>query len=505
MRAELTARFADNADASLKKLIDQRKRLPAWAKSRELIEAVRNNQVVIVAGETGCGKTTQLPQFILDDAIARVEGALTSIICTQPRRISATSVASRVAQERGEAIGTTIGYKIRLESKTSQSTRVLFVTTGVLLRRLTEDPLLNGVSHVVVDEVHERSLDSDFLLVLLRDVLPHRPSLRVVLMSATLNASAFSAYFKGAAVAQIPGFTFPVQEHYLEDILQVTSYVPSGEYLKRGSDRADASERTVGEYFPPDASSEMKFLEDLSQRGYTVGTKQALKAMDQTIINYDLASRLIEHICVSMDAGAILVFMPGLAEISKLHEMLSSNQQVRNATGGAKFLIGLHSSLSTSEQKVIFEHPPVGTRKIVIATNIAETSITIDDVVYVVDSGKCKENGYDPNTRMQLLLERWVSRASAKQRRGRAGRVAAGRCFRLYTRLTHDVGFAEHTLPEIKRVPLEGLCLQIQLQKMGGGIGGFLAKALEPPKDDSVRSAIKTLKQINEITTKTVS
>jgi HrpA-like RNA helicase len=129
MRAELTARFADNADASLKKLIDQRKSLPAWAKSRELIDAVRNNQVVIVAGETGCGKTTQLPQFILDDAIARDEGALTSIICTQPRRISATSVASRVAQERGEAIGTTIGYKIRLESKTSQSTRVLFVTT----------------------------------------------------------------------------------------------------------------------------------------------------------------------------------------------------------------------------------------------------------------------------------------------------------------------------------------------------------------------------------------
>ena len=504
MRAALEARVSDAADPTLRELMAQRRRLPAWAKTEELLAAVANNQVTIVAGETGCGKTTQLPQFILDDAIARGEGARTNLICTQPRRISATSVASRVARERGEAIGKTVGYKIRLEAVTSSSTRILFVTTGVLLRRLAEDPLLAGVSHVVVDEVHERSLDSDFLLVLLRDVLPHRPSLRVVLMSATLNASAFSAYFKGAAVAQIPGFTFPVQEHYLEDILQVTSYAPSGEYLKRGgsSGGASSSGRAPGEFHAPDAAAEQKFMTELARRGYLDGVRHALRAMDQSVINYDLAAKLIEHVCVSMDPGAILVFMPGLAEISKLHDACSSNPAIRDATGGAKYLIGLHSSLSTSEQKVIFEHPPFGTRKVVIATNIAETSITIDDVVYVIDSGKCKENGYDPNTRMQLLLERWVSRASAKQRRGRAGRVAAGRCFRLYTRLYHDAGFAEHTLPEIKRVPLEGLCLQIQLQKMAGGIAGFLGKALEPPKSDAVTSAVKTLKQIGALNEK---
>ena len=506
MRAALEARVSDSADPALRALMAQRRRLPAWAKSAELLAAVANNQVTIVAGETGCGKTTQLPQFILDDAIARGEGARTNLICTQPRRISATSVASRVAQERGEALGKSVGYKIRLEAVTSSSTRILFVTTGVLLRRLAEDPLLAGVSHVVVDEVHERSLDSDFLLVLLRDVLPHRPSLRVVLMSATLNASAFSAYFEGAAVAQIPGFTFPVQEHYLEDILQVTSYVPSGEYLKRGgggaSGAASSSGRAPGEFHAPDAAAEQKFMTELAQRGYLDGVRHALRAMDQSLINYDLAAKLIEHVCTEMDPGAILVFMPGLAEISKLHDLCSSNQKIRDATGGAQYLIGLHSSLSTSEQRVIFEHPPKGTRKVVIATNIAETSITIDDVVYVIDSGKCKENGYDPNTRMQLLMERWVSRASAKQRRGRAGRVAAGRCFRLYTRLYHDAGFAEHTLPEIKRVPLEGLCLQIQLQKMAGGIAGFLGKALEPPEGDAVTSAIKTLKQIGALNEK---
>ena len=248
-----------------------------------------------------------------------------------------------------------------------------------------------------------------------------------------------------------------------------------------------------------DPAVEARFVEDLGRRGYLDSVQHALRVLDQSAINYELAARLIRHVCQSMDPGAILVFMPGLAEITKLHEACASDPIVRDATGGAKYLIGLHSTLSTAEQKVVFDHPPPGVRKIVIATNIAETSITIDDVVYVVDSGKCKENGYDPNTRMQMLLERWVSCASAKQRRGRAGRVAAGRCFRLYTRLTHDAVFAEHTLPEIKRVPLEGLCLQIQLQRMSGGIAGFLGKALEPPEEDSIKSAIKTLRQIGAL------
>ena len=489
----------------------QRKRLPAWSKRSELLAAIRANQVVIVAGETGCGKTTQLPQFILDDAIARGQGGRCSVICTQPRRISATSVASRVAQERGEKLGAkgaSVGYKIRLESVASESTRILFVTTGVLLRRLAEDPLLAGVSHVIVDEVHERSLDSDFLLVLLRDVLPHRPTLRVILMSATLNAAAFGAYFAGAAVATIPGFTHPVQEHYLEDILQVTGYVPDpgSDCLRgKGSDKREGDKRDgdktgdKSSSYRPHPAREAEFIASLSRRGYLPSVCDALRAIDQSVINYDLATKLVEHVCESMEPGAILVFMPGLAEISKLHERLGANPTVRAATGGGKYLIGLHSTLSTAEQRTIFEHPPGDARKIVIATNIAETSITIDDVVYVVDIGKCKENGYDPNTRMQLLLERWVSRASAKQRRGRAGRVRPGRCFRVYTRQMHDEVFDEHTMPEIKRVPLEGLCLQIQLQRMSGGIAGFLGKALEPPEEDSIKSAIKTLRQIGAL------
>jgi ATP-dependent RNA helicase DHX57 len=501
LKTELTKFWNDKKDSPILK---QRQRLPAWAKQQELIDAVERNQVLIVAGETGCGKTTQLPQFILDNAIWQGRGAMTNMICTQPRRISATSVASRVASERGEQIGKTVGYKIRLEGSMSSSTRILFCTTGVLLRRLTEDPLLSGTSHVIVDEVHERSLDSDFLLVLLRDILPHRPTLKVVLMSATLNALAFEDYFKGvSAVSKIPGFTYPVNEHYLEDILQVTEYQPNPgtEYFKkapRRRDNFDASSRPVSSK-DGDIPDEDSFNITLRDKGYGDNVVRALRNLEQGLINYELMTLLISHICESMDEGAILVFMPGLAEITKLYEACGANPTINAATSGGKYLIALHSTLSTAEQSIVFDHAPDSVRKIVIATNIAETSITIDDVVYVVDSGKCKENGYDPNTRMQLLLEQWVSRASARQRRGRAGRVQAGRCFRMYTRHVHDTVFAEHTLPEIRRVPLEGLCLQIQLQRMAGGIAGFLGKALEPPKVESVEAAVASLKRLGAL------
>lgn len=501
MKEELTKYWNDNPDSPI---LRQRQRLPAWAKQQELIDAVERHQVLIVAGETGCGKTTQLPQFILDNAIWQGRGAVTNMICTQPRRISATSVAARVANERGEQLGKTVGYKIRLEGSMSSSTRILFCTTGVLLRRLTEDPLLSDVSHVIVDEVHERSLDSDFLLVLLRDILPHRPTLKVVLMSATLNALAFEDYFKGnCAVSQIPGFTYPVSEHYLEDILQVTEYQPNPgtEYFKKAPRRKDNFDPSTRPVSSKDGSipDEESFHVALRSKGYGENVVRALRNLEQGLINYELMTKLISHICESMGPGAILVFMPGLAEITKLYEACGDNAAVSAATAGGKYLIALHSTLSTAEQGIVFDHAPEGVRKIVIATNIAETSITIDDVVYVVDSGKCKENGYDPNTRMQLLLEQWVSRASARQRRGRAGRVQAGRCFRMYSRHVHDKVFAEHTLPEIRRVPLEGLCLQIQLQRMAGGIAGFLSKALEPPKVESVETAVAALKQLGAL------
>jgi HrpA-like RNA helicase len=177
-------------------------------------------QVVVVSGETGCGKTTQLPQFILEDAIARMRGLETNIICTQPRRISAVSIANRVAEERGESVGGTVGYRIRLEGESSNLTRLLFCTSGVLLRRLVADPELAEVSHVVVDEIHERGINEDLLLIILKDLLSRRPDLKLILMSATLNADSFTDFFPGSAAFHIPGFTFPVQIKYLADALQ---------------------------------------------------------------------------------------------------------------------------------------------------------------------------------------------------------------------------------------------------------------------------------------------
>jgi HrpA-like RNA helicase len=179
-------------------------------------------QVVIISGETGCGKTTQLPQFVLEAAVAAGAGPATNIVCTQPRRISAVSIAARVAEERGEALGHTVGYKIRLEESTSEDTRLLFCTSGVLLRLLIWDPELQHVSHVVVDEIHERGINEDLLLIILKDMLPARPDLKLILMSATLNAADLQAYFPGAAAVHIPGFTFPVETLYLEDALNAS-------------------------------------------------------------------------------------------------------------------------------------------------------------------------------------------------------------------------------------------------------------------------------------------
>ncbi|KAG9131681.1 hypothetical protein Leryth_009422, partial [Lithospermum erythrorhizon] len=209
---------------SVKAMLLFREKLPAYKMRSEFLEAVASNQVLVVSGETGCGKTTQLPQFILEEQISYLRGADCSIICTQPRRISAISVAARISSERGESLGETVGYQIRLESKRTAQTRLLFCTTGVLLRQLVQDPLLIGVSHLLVDEIHERGMNEDFLLIIIRDLLPRRPDLRVVLMSATINADLFSRYFGEAPTIHIPGFTFPVAELYLEDVLEKTRF-----------------------------------------------------------------------------------------------------------------------------------------------------------------------------------------------------------------------------------------------------------------------------------------
>lgn len=482
------------ASDALKEMKSFREKLPAFKMKSEFLKAVSKNQVLVVSGETGCGKTTQLPQFILEEEVSCLRGADCNIICTQPRRVSAISVAARISAERGEILGETVGYHIRLETKRSAETRLLFCTTGVLLRQLVQDPELTGVSHLLVDEIHERGMNEDFLIIILRDLLPRRPDLRLIVMSATINADLFSNYFGNAPTIHIPGFTFPVAEHYLEDVLEKTRYTIKPEFdnfegnSRRKRKQQDSKKDPLTEMFE-DVDV------DTHYKNYSLGVRKSLEAWSGSQIDLGLVEASIEYICRNEGSGAILVFLTGWDEISKLLDKLKGNRLLGDPS---KFLIlPIHGSMPTVNQCEIFDRPPPNKRKIVLATNIAESSITIDDVVYVVDCGKAKETSYDALNKLACLLPSWISKASARQRRGRAGRVQPGVCYRLYPKLIHDA-MPEYQLAEILRTPLQELCLHIKSLQLGT-VASFLEKALQPPDSLAVQNAIELLKTIGAL------
>ena len=324
-------------------IIAARERLPAFLHRASILEAVAQAQVVVISGETGCGKTTQVPQFILEDAVATGGGGSCNIVCTQPRRISAIGVAERVAAERGERAGESSGYAIKGETRRGAHTRVLFCTVGVLLRRLQSEPQLGSVTHLIVDEVHERDVLTDFLLVIIRDLLPQRPDLKLVLMSATLSASSFAEYFAlpnapTVPTISIPGFTFPVTDLFLEDIIQMTGWRP--QQAVEASAPAELGEK------------------------YSAQTAQAVGAMRQDDTDYDLIQTTLEHICSGkrragsqadaplVPVGGILVFLPGLQEIRKLCDALNASPLFGDQQ--RYVVLGLHSSLDSRSQRAIF-------------------------------------------------------------------------------------------------------------------------------------------------------
>ena len=461
--------LATNSSA-FKKMQKSRAKLPSSGQSPEIVSAVNSNQVVLISGETGCGKTTQIPQFLLDDLIEKGEGGMANIICTQPRRLAAIGVASRVADERCEKVGETVGYQIRLESKVSPRSRLVFMTTGILLRRLQSDPLLEGVTHVIVDEVHERNVDSDFLLSVLKTLLPKRKELRLVLMSATMEAETFARYYSTKSIIKIPGFVYPVEDIFLKEVIVKTQYRPPqsrlAAYLKK------------------------KSLEEVDMEA------AVLACLDSDRTDYGLLGAIVRYIdsTYSDASGAVLVFMSGTNEIKQAIAAIESA-----CSGRSLFVLPLHGALSGAEQSKVFARAPKGQRKVVVSTNVAETSLTIDDVVYVVDSGRIKETRYDPVNRMSMLVETWVSRNSARQRRGRAGRVQSGFCFKAYSRKRHDNYFDQTQLPEIQRVPLEHLVLQVLSQGLGKP-HTFMRKLMEPPDMSAVDAAITLLKDIDAVT-----
>eukprot|EP00980_Cylindrotheca_fusiformis_P031466 scaffold26431_cov122-Cylindrotheca_fusiformis.AAC.1 len=303
-------------------------------------------------------------------------------------------------------------------------------------------------------------------------------------MSATLNSEAFSKYFGGCPVVSIPGRAHPVEEFRLEDVLEVT-----GHQVKEGSDFALPQNDSK----PPKISKSA--LRKLYHPKYSKETIHSLSIVDEEKINYPLLADLLQHIATTQDEGAILVFMPGMMEIQKAIDEMYKKEFFQSSKA---MIYPLHSSLSTAEQKAMFEVPPEGVRKIVVSTNIAETSITIEDVVYVVDCGRVKENRRDEINETPTLVECWVSRASAKQRRGRAGRVRPGIAYHLYSSHTHDKSLQDYQLPEMLRVGIEDLVLQILILDLGEPTS-FLSKALNPPSDLAMSNSLNLLETLGAV------
>ncbi len=396
--------------------------LPISARVIDIARAVESSPVTIVAGETGSGKTTQLPKICL----AMGRGLRAHIGCTQPRRIAATSVAARVARELGVELGAEVGYKIRFSDRTGPGTYVKFMTDGILLAEIQGDRKLRAYDTIIVDEAHERSLNIDFLLGYLKRLLPERPDLRVIISSATLETDRFSAFFGGAPVIQVSGRTYPVE----------VIYRPPG---REESDLAESVAATVEEI------TEIDPRED------------------------------------------ILVFLPGEREIHEAAEELASHGLPHTV------ILPLYGRMPQADQARIFQTLPE--RRIVLATNVAETSLTIPGIVYVVDAGLARVNRYVPRTGVTQLQIEPISRASADQRKGRAGRLRSGVCFRLYEQSDYE-GRAAYTDPEIQRAGLAGAILQMKSLGLGD-IEDF--PFLDPPARRAVDEGRRVLEELGAL------
>jgi ATP-dependent RNA helicase DHX8/PRP22 len=383
-----------------------KKSLPIYAAKSRLMEEIRKAETIIIIGETGSGKTTQIPQYIYED-FTLSNGLMIGV--TQPRRVAAISVSHRVADETGTEHGTLVGYAIRFEDVSSPETRIKFLTDGMLLREAVVDPTLAKYGVIMIDEAHERTLQTDFLLGTIKIVQQTRrdsslnlPPLRVVVMSATLEASSFSKFFDNAPVVYSHGRTFPVDMFYTEE--------PEEDYV-------------------------------------------------------DAAMWTCLQINAEETPGDILVFLTGQEEIEALGKMLKDRAAKLPPNLPKLNVVLLFAALPPEEQMKVFEETPPGTRKVVLATNIAETSLTINGIRYVVDSGLTKSRTYHPRSGVDELMVAPIAQSQAMQRAGRAGREAPGKCFRLYTEEVMP-SLPKFIKPELLRTNLSGVVLQLKVRSI---------------------------------------
>ncbi|WFC99552.1 RNA helicase [Malassezia yamatoensis] len=503
-------------DSKLADLRVQRNTLPVMQKADSLLSEIEKNQVTICMAATGSGKTTQVPQIILDNAIKQHRGSHCNIICTQPRRIAAISVAQRVAKERGESVGESVGYQVRFEHRLPKTNgSITFCTTGVFLRRLQSaltasfggnksqesESFLDSVTHVIMDEVHERDVETDLLLVVIKRLLAERkrrgrPEIKLVLMSATVDPTLFRQYFaelsidqSEAPVVEIPGRSFPVEKRYLEQVYQ---HLQS---LALPSNRGGWvwQEKSVKDYIQREIIKSSSIKNAPSQESLSI---------DDLELPYPLIALIIADVLANSDDGHVLVFLPGWDEIKKVQQILldSKTRPLMDLPlhDGQQYEIHvLHSSIPVRDQQAVFE--PVhqeGLRRIILATNIAETSITIPDVVYVVDTGRVKEKRYDPERRLSSLVSAWVGTSNLNQRAGRAGRHRPGEYVGVLSRVRYEA-LPVHQTVEMKRVDLSNVAMHIKaLDIPGMSIEDVLEATIEPPSPERVEAAITELERI---------
>ncbi|KAJ8761085.1 hypothetical protein K2173_000764 [Erythroxylum novogranatense] len=420
----------------------QRQRLPIYKYRNAILYLVETHATTIIVGETGSGKTTQIPQFLKEAGWA--EGGRV-IACTQPRRLAVQAVASRVAEELGVRLGEDVGYTIRFEDlTTSDVTKIKFLTDGVLIREMMEDPLLTKYSVIMVDEAHERSISTDVVLGLLKKIQRRRPELRLIISSATIEAKSMAAFFLD----------------------------------RKGRQRVETHES---------GPSKEPAILSVEGRGFNVRIHYVVEAVADYV---QAAVSTVLAINDQEPAGDILVFLTGEDDIGVAVSLLTEEAQANGNKSSGLIVFPLYSGLPRAEQDLVFSPTPRGKRKVIISTNIAETSLTLEGIVYVVDSGFSKQRFYNPISDIENLVVAPISKASARQRAGRAGRVRPGKCYRLYTEEHFINEMSAEGIPEIQRSNLVSCVIQIKALGIDNILGfGWLAS----PAPETMIRALEVL------------